>query len=264
MAFAKAINRVDHVTINFTVSSSVTVMSIPTILLHSISASVMVWGYNQLDTLVTDAWIREQTGGHWQYLTVLGKVLAAACVTMLLGLSGDLFPSLKGNSFFRRFQKAQRTLLMVSLPVAMLVALIYWTLLLFFPAMILPPVPGWNSEPSSSSATPPLSRVPLSIDLALHATPTIALVTEFIVVQTPYSSYDVTYIAPVLAAFAGVGYGSWAEHCARHNGEFPYPFLTESPFTIRIAIYAGATLLALSIFRGLNRLHPHRKGGVSH
>ena len=54
----------DHVT--------AVIMSVPAILLHCISASIMLWGYTQLDTLVSDVWIQEQTGGHWQFLTVLG------------------------------------------------------------------------------------------------------------------------------------------------------------------------------------------------
>ena len=125
-------------------------------------------------------------------------------------------------------------------------------------------------------------RVPLKIDLALHASPSIALVTEFIAFQKPYSSYETTFIAPILAAFAGVGYGSWTEYCGFHNGEcasifgfndalikepfflVPYPFLTDNPFKIRVGIYGAATLLSISLFRALNRLHPDRRTAVIH
>lgn len=35
----------------------------------------------------------------------------------------------------------------------------------------------------------------------------------------------------------------------------PYPFLTESNFTTRIGIYAGATIMAFAFFRLINNLH---------
>ncbi|KAG9079655.1 hypothetical protein FS749_008337, partial [Ceratobasidium sp. UAMH 11750] len=60
-------------------------------ILHAASMSVMAYGFLTLGTVVTDQWIRDQFGGHWQYLTILG--LAAAWVTMGLSLLGDLFPS---------------------------------------------------------------------------------------------------------------------------------------------------------------------------
>ena len=47
-------------------------MSISSILLHWVSASVMLWGYAQLDTLITDDWFEKHAGGHWEYLTNLG------------------------------------------------------------------------------------------------------------------------------------------------------------------------------------------------
>jgi hypothetical protein len=43
--------------------------------------------------------------------------------------------------------------------------------------------------------------------------------------------------------------------CAQHNdGVFAYPFLTIAPLPVRMAIYGGATLGALGIFRALNAL----------
>ena len=41
---------------------------------------------------------------------------------------------------------------------------------------------------------------------------------------------------------------------ARNNNLFPYPFLTFNPFEIRVAIYAGATTLALLFFFLLNNI----------
>lgn len=35
----------------------------------------------------------------------------------------------------------------------------------------------------------------------------------------------------------------------------PYPFLTDNPFEIRLAIYVGAGMLAFSSFWLINRVH---------
>jgi len=151
----------------------------------------------------------------------------------------------------------QRVLLMISLPIAFVVSSIYWTLLLVAPSLILPPLP--TAEPSSSSAVPELARLSLDHDLALHASPVLALLLEFIFFQEKYSVREVNYGATFLAILAGAAYGSWVEYCASYNKTFPYPFLTENPFNIRIGIYAVATLLALLSFRGINFAHSRGK-----
>lgn len=64
-----------------------------------------------------------------------------------------------------------------------------------------------------------------------------------------------TYIAFLVAATFGTGYAVWVEHCASINGKFPYPFLTIMDLEHRSWVYAGASLFALLVFRGLNALH---------
>ncbi|KIJ34690.1 hypothetical protein M422DRAFT_70171 [Sphaerobolus stellatus SS14] len=221
------------------------------ILLHSIAPAIMIWGFRQLDTVATNEWIQAQKGGHWQFLTIQG--LAAACLTMGAGLLADLLPSAKA------FRKTQRVLQMISLPIAVVISSIYWTLLLFFPSLILPPAPGHDSVASSSSEAPPLARIPLSMDLALHAVPAISLIFDFLVFQKPYDATDIKYTATILVALAGLWYSSWVEYCASYNKTFPYPFLTENVFNVRVGIYIGACLLALGVFRTLNTVHPRKQ-----
>lgn len=44
------------------------------VLLHFSAAGVMTWGYQSLETTVLDSWIRTQTGGHFQFLTIQAYV----------------------------------------------------------------------------------------------------------------------------------------------------------------------------------------------
>ncbi|KAG1762070.1 hypothetical protein EDD22DRAFT_596148 [Suillus occidentalis] len=63
---------------------------------------------------------------------------------------------------------AKRASLMIALPLTFVISAVYWSLLLFFPSLILQrQLPGL-SEPSSSSTLPELARIPLNIDLSLY------------------------------------------------------------------------------------------------
>ena len=115
-------------------------------------------------------------------------------------------------------------------------------------------------------------RIPLHVDLGMHALPGVALVLDFMIFEKRYSDKTARRYALPVAVLATVLYTSWAEHCAkingtckvsssemssRSNGYFlpvPYPFLNTS-FEIRLAIYAGATGIAYGSFRILNALH---------
>lgn len=41
---------------------------------HALAAGTMLWGFNSLHTTILDSWIRNQTGGHFQFLTIQGSV----------------------------------------------------------------------------------------------------------------------------------------------------------------------------------------------
>ncbi|KAI5833643.1 hypothetical protein K523DRAFT_295424 [Schizophyllum commune Tattone D] len=216
-------------------------------LLHAPSAAIMAWGYNSLRDLPIDKFIRTQYGGHLRFLTIQG--LAAAFLTMVLSLLVDLFPSAAG------IRTIKRAVMMVSLPVSIVVSSIYWTLLSVAPFLLLAEDPG-EATPSSSSEMLALMRIPLNMDLALHAVPAVTLLLDFLIFERKYSVGAVRYGAPLAVVLSTVGYGSWAEHCAKYtDGVFPYPFLTSSPFWGRVCIYAGAGAIAYYYFLGLNKLH---------
>jgi hypothetical protein len=48
----------------------------PRFLLHSVSVAIVTYGFNSLDKMSIDEWIRSQYGGHYQYLTIQGCVLS--------------------------------------------------------------------------------------------------------------------------------------------------------------------------------------------
>ncbi|GBE82035.1 hypothetical protein SCP_0404110 [Sparassis crispa] len=224
------------------------------VVLHAAAAAIMAYGYGNIKYTPADAWIRQQKGGHSQFLTILG--LGIAWLTMILSLVSDFVPAIKAVRWLKR------TLLMVAMPVSFVISSIYWSMLIFVPEKILMPVRGASAftpeqgVPSSSTSVPQLYRIPLSMDLALHAVPAISLLLDFALFERKYTKKQ-AFIGGLLAcAAAGTSYGYWVEYLATFNGTFPYPFLTDNPPHIRQLIYAGASSGALVMFWILNALHP--------
>jgi hypothetical protein len=131
--------------------------------------------------------------------------------------------------------------------VEVVVTLIYWPLMLFLPAALMQ-----SFESEASSDVPQFYRIPLSLDLSLHAAPALALLADFTFFEAKYGKNATRYGAPVASLVFAVWYASCAEYFASFNGSFPYPFLTENTFPVRVAIYSGATTLALLSFWGMN------------
>ena len=99
----------------------------------------------------------------------------------------------------------------------MVVTTIYWTLILFFPTLILRPAPE-PSEPSATQSPDGLARIPISLDLALHAVPAISLLTDFFVFEKSYGPWPAKTGATIMSAAFGIWYSCWAEYCASYNG----------------------------------------------
>jgi hypothetical protein len=152
------------------------------------------------------------------------------------------------------------------------ISTIYWTLLTLLPALILPPRHERTmGEPGSVNEMLMLFRLPLFLDLTLHASPVLALLVDFLFLERRYSQRALTTTAPSIAILYGVGYSCFVEYCASFNGHCkgfttetfvsgvttwldPYPFLDVS-LKSRLAIYTAATMVALFSFRGLNSIH---------
>lgn len=159
---------------------------------------------------------------------------------------------------------------MIAMPLAVVISSIYWSLVLLAPQLILMENP-LSTEPSS--AAPVMMRIPLEVDLALHAAPGIALFLDFFLFEKRYSKKQALYGAPTISILSTLWYSSWVEYFAKFNGRcksysrlisspligesshlVPYPFLNDV-VEVRYSIYAGATMLALVSFWLLNAAH---------
>ncbi|KAJ3726109.1 FAR-17a/AIG1-like protein [Lentinula raphanica] len=215
------------------------------IFLHSTAAALMINGYYGLTKLPINAFISAQYGGHLQYLTIQG--LFIACATTLTSLTMDLLPSLTSA-----LKPLKRILLYISMPLSIVVTSIYWPLLLLATQLILQS----NGEPSSSSDAPKFTRIPLHLDIALHAVPAITLLVDFLLFERKYSRTELIYGASTVSILYTTFYAWWVERCASFNGgRFPYPFLTNNPIDIRLVIYVGAGTLGFASFWFINKLH---------
>src|SRR5436190_10134556 len=98
------------------------------------------------------------------------------------------------------------------------VSLIYWTLLLFLPSLILLPADHFHFEPSSSATAPALFRIPLLLDLSLHAVPALSLLADFILFERKYGKNETHLGAPLVTLVATLWFSWWMEYCASFNG----------------------------------------------
>ena len=69
---------------------------------------------------------------------------------------------------------------------------------------------------------PELVRIPLSLDLSLHAIPGVALLLDFFLFEVKYSKRYARYGGAIVAAVSGIWYASWVEYCASYNGTCAY------------------------------------------
>jgi len=209
----------------------------------------MIWAYNELVRLMDSVGRDRQRGGHFQFLTNQGLVLAEA--TLALCLLSDYFPDAK------RVASARRILLMITMPLSVVVSLVYWTMFALAPVLIIQ-----SEEPTSEPAfEPKLSTVfgagfgiPLEVDVALHFAPLVTLVAHFFLLERNYGAEVKRLCAPLAAALFTVWYAGFQEWCASYNGTFTYPFLNVA-LPLRLCIYLGTMLLARGSFSLLNGIH---------
>lgn len=62
-----------------------------------------------------------------------------------------------------------------------------------------------------------LFRIPMNLDLTLHALPAISMILDFFVFERSYTDEETAFAVPFTAGMYGIGYGLWVEHCAKHN-----------------------------------------------
>jgi len=220
-------------------------MHIIAALVHTVPLLCMRWGFGALGEFVPDAWINQQRGGHFQFLTIQGLFLAKA--TLVLCIMSDFLPQ---NLALMRTRRAA---LMIALPLSIVVSAIYWSLITLAPGLIaMTPVNDTSTgEPTSQS---PIFFLPLPVDVALHLSPVLSLALHFLLVEKAYNKRWQKLWAPLAAVSYAAFYASFQEWCASANGTFSYPFLNV-PIQGRLGIYTAATLLAIGSFRVMNKVH---------
>jgi hypothetical protein len=102
----------------------------------------------------------------------------------------------------------------------MVISLIYWPLVILFPRLILQPAAAvsQSSVTAHPAEIPPLMHIPLLVDLALHATPSLSILADFFLFESKYQWKDVQVGAPITTAVFALWYSLWVEHCAEING----------------------------------------------
>ena len=100
------------------------------------------------------------------------------------------------------------------LQLAVVISSVYWGLLLFKPDLILRAPEAGEWEPTSASEAPDLIRIPLQLDLALHAAPGTALFLDFFLFEQRYAKQYARQAGAVIAAASTLWYACWAEYCA--------------------------------------------------
>lgn len=93
-------------------------------------------------------------------------------------------------------------------------------------------------------------RIPLSVDLAMHAVPAITLTLDFFLFEKRYTRYQVTHIAPLAAILFGLWYVSWVEYCASYNGRCTSSIYSVSGLPPLITnVYSSIPILGIPILR---------------
>lgn len=99
------------------------------------------------------------------------------------------------------------------------VSAIYWSLIIFFPQLILGQNPVGSTEEAiagaAASGVIPFF-IPLKYDLALHLLPAIAILADFIFFEKQFPSVWCKRVPATMGVY-GLFYSSWVEFCAKQN-----------------------------------------------
>ncbi|KAM0754999.1 membrane protein [Meredithblackwellia eburnea MCA 4105] len=179
--------------------------------------------------------MKNQFGGHWAFLTVLG--LAVSTATFAIALLKDIFPHIKA------FDLLKTALMVVIVPAEGIIAILYWGMTAYDPTLLVPP----DAE----------FQISLFLDIGLHALPALFLWTDFLLFS-PRMSKEVNPL--LVSAMCLLGYTTWLEYAASVNKRFPYPFLATLSKPQRSIFYIGMLPVLLALFYTANKVHDIVRG----
>jgi hypothetical protein len=115
----------------------------------------------------------------------------------------------------------------------MVISLIYWPLVILCPQLILQLAAAEVPQtPTRSAEISFFVRIPLPVDLALHATPSLSILADFFLFESKYQRKDIQVGAPITTAAFGLWYGFGGEHCGKINGVCEYKVILDSYYKI--------------------------------
>lgn len=167
--------------------------------------------------------VSKSYGSHFQFLTILGVFisLGANAAGLVYRLTGSVI-----------FKLLRDTLNVVSAPLEMLIAILYWTIKSIDPNLMMDPelqgiLPDW-------------------IDRSIHVYPVIFQTIDVVVFTPPWKlgNFSALIIYGVIASI----YWGWIQITYLHNGFYPYPFLSLLTPIQRYGFVAFATVLVTIMF----------------
>lgn len=186
--------------------------------------------------------INQSYGWHFQFLTIIGLLLAT--VTFTLGALADVTLS-------RSLFQAKNVLSMCSAPMEVLISLLYWGLRVVDPQLVVPKE----------------LELPLAPDLGFHLAPSVFLVLDLLALSPPWA----ITVGPAfgLSGCIAFGYWFWIERCFEVNGFYPYPIFELVGFKGRVVLFlVSAAMMAVNtaalswVYRVVNGAGEERPGDV--
>ena len=135
--------------------------------------------------------INASYGWHFQYLTIIGLLLAT--LTFIFGLLADITLS-------PRLFAAKNTLSLCSTPLEVLISVLYWTIVAIDRTLVIPPD----------------FVLHLPADIGFHLMPALFLTWDLLALSPPWTIKNLPAVG--ISAVLAFSYWGWVEHCYSHNG----------------------------------------------
>lgn len=148
---------------------------------HILALAAFTFAFQSLDGLsdISGIDIESQFGGHYQFLTNLGLWISR--LGMLLALLTDFFPQVQ------RLKMLKMSTCVATLPVETLITMLYWSIVHINPDLLIPPKKMIDPNNPAQFIWQTV-RIPLHIDLSLHAAPALFLLVDYLFFSPPFPS----------------------------------------------------------------------------
>ncbi|KAL8797614.1 MAG: hypothetical protein Q9182_007177 [Xanthomendoza sp. 2 TL-2023] len=159
----------------------------------------------------------EAYGWHFQYLTIIGLLLAT--ITFLAGSLADMTSS-------QRLFRIKNAFAVVATPLEVLISVLYGGLVSVDKELVIPKE----------------FQLGLLPDISFHAVPAIVLTIDYLLLSPPWTIQFRQALA--LSTALAFAYWFWVEQCYRHNGWYPYPIfeVLSTPWRIVLFCFSGALM----------------------